>query len=224
VHESARLYFAPDADLLALELDPRAITVPIEFARTPRGPMPHVHGPLARAWIRRVWPLAELPSPAPSPAHLGQHGTDSRSYAALQRAVAAFNEARAWRPFHAPKNLAMALLIEAAELAEPFRWDDDEQAWARARSPKGRAHLAHEMGDVLLLLASLAEYTGIDLLEAARDKLALNASRYPEDASRGRADKYTAYARDEAPVPADAAREGTPDPRDPSEQDAREGR
>jgi dCTP diphosphatase len=115
---------------------------------------------------------------------------------ALQDAVRAFNEAREWRQFHSPKNLAMALMIEAAELAEPFRWDDDERSWQRARSDDGRAALSKEMADVLLLLLSLAEYNGIDLVGAARDKLALNEQRYPAERARGRADKYTAYQRE----------------------------
>ena len=74
--------------------------------------MPHVHGPLARAWVRRVWSLASLPVPSASRTPVAHDVHDPRSYAALQRAVAAFNEARAWRPFHSPKNLAMALLID----------------------------------------------------------------------------------------------------------------
>jgi dCTP diphosphatase len=157
--------------------------------------MPHVHGPIDRAWVRSARPLSALAEPSRSLAVHDPH--DPRSYEALQRAVAAFNEARAWRTFHSPKNLAMALAVEAAELAEPFRWDDDARAWARSATPEGRAHLAHEMADVLLILASLAEYTGVDLLDAARAKLALNATRYPEEASRGRADKYTAYVQGE---------------------------
>jgi dCTP diphosphatase len=185
VQESARLYFAADATLVVLEIDPRTLSVPVDVANTPRGPMPHVHGAIARASVRRVLSLESVPQ--------CDDALDPRSLDALQREVRAFNDARAWRQFHSPKNLAMALSIEAAELAEPFRWDTDSEAWARAQTADGRAHLAHEMADVLLLLLSLADYNDVDLLDAARAKLALNAARYPEDKARGRAEKYTAY-------------------------------
>jgi dCTP diphosphatase len=122
----------------------------------------------------------------------------SDSLSSLVAAVRAFNDAREWQRFHSPKNLVMALTIEAAELAEPFRWDTDEESWARAASEEGRAQLRDEMADVLLLLASLASYNRIDLFDAARAKLARNAERYPVERARGRADKYTRYtARDD---------------------------
>jgi NTP pyrophosphatase (non-canonical NTP hydrolase) len=133
---------------------------------------------------------------------------EARTIDALLREVREFNRARDWAQFHSPKNLAMALTIEAAELAEPFRWDDDARSRARAASPEGRAHLAHEMADVLLLLLSLASYNDIDLVAAARDKLALNAQRYPAERARGRADKYTAYSGEGAPAREDGEGEG----------------
>lgn len=62
VLESARLYFAPDAALVVLELDPTRIDAVIDVARTPRGPMPHVHGPIPRSAVRAVLSLDEVPS------------------------------------------------------------------------------------------------------------------------------------------------------------------
>lgn len=186
VLESARLYFAPDADLVALQIDPLLIACEIDVAQTPRGPMPHVRGPIARASVVAALSLDQVG------AQQDHRAPDALS--SLQRAVAAFNGARDWRQFHSPKNLAMALAIEAAELAEPFRWDSDGASWERARSAEGRAHLQNEMADVLLLLLSLAEYNEIDLAGAAREKLATNGERYPEARARGRSDKYTAYA------------------------------
>ncbi|MBL8677741.1 MAG: nucleotide pyrophosphohydrolase [Myxococcales bacterium] len=118
---------------------------------------------------------------------------------ALARRVRAFNAARDWRQFHSPKNLAMALVIEAAELAEPFRWDDDQRSWERAASSEGREALSKEMADVMLLLLSLADYNEIDLVKATLEKLALNEARYPAERARGRADKYTAYVEPEEP-------------------------
>ncbi len=127
---------------------------------------------------------AKPPDAAPPPAD---------RYAELQRAVSAFNKARKWKKFHAPKNLAMALAIEAAELMEPLRWATPADSWKLAKDPATREELAREMADVLLVLTSLADYLGIDLLEAARAKLALNERRYPAEQSKGRSDKYTAY-------------------------------
>ena len=186
VLESARLYFAPDAELVVLQIDPLMISCAIDVAQTPRGPMPHVRGPIDRSSVVAVLSLDAVPA--------RDDLRDARDLGALQRAAAAFNSARDWRQFHSPKNLAMALTIEAAELAEPFRWDSDDASWKRARSPEGRAHLQNEMADVLLLLLSLAEYNEIDLARAVREKLAVNGERYPEERARGRADKYTAYA------------------------------
>lgn len=125
--------------------------------------------------------------------------TDSHAvpapFDALCADVAAFNRERAWEQFHAPKNLAMALAIEAAELMEPFRWLTPEESWAAAR-PDGAAAAAvrAELADVVLVAISLANYLGLDLVEIARAKLEQNRARYPADQARDRADKYTAYA------------------------------
>jgi uncharacterized protein (DUF952 family) len=187
VAESARLYFAKDAQLVVLEIDPVHLDAHIDVAATPRGPMPHVHGAIPRSAVRAVLTVPDVSS-------RDDHKRDD-SLAALVADVRAFNEARDWRQFHSPKNLAMALTIEAAELSEPFRWDTDGASWKRAESDEGKAHLRNEMADVLLLLLSLADYNQIDLAAAARAKLALNGARYPEDRAKGRSDKYTAYER-----------------------------
>lgn len=189
VVESARLYFAADAALVVLEIDPSLLAPEIDVANTPRGPMPHVLGPIARSSVTAVLSLDEIAS-------RGDHKSASRpSLEALLARVRAFNAAREWRQFHSPKNLAMALTIESAELAEPFRWDTDEQSWSRAQSSEGRAQLEHEMADVLMLLLSLSDYLQIDLDRAVREKLALNEQRYPAERAKGRAEKYTAYER-----------------------------
>lgn len=126
--------------------------------------------------------------------------------AALQAEVAAFNRERRWRQFHAPKNLAMALAIEAAELMEPFRWQTPAASWKTARQEPTAGYVRDELADVLLILLSLAEYLEIDLVAAARAKLERNRARYPADRARGRADKYTAYVEGEGRGP--SARRG----------------
>jgi uncharacterized protein (DUF952 family) len=205
VVESARLYFPSDASLVVLEIDPSRLTPAIDIASTPRGPMPHVLGPIDRACVTAVLSLEQVPArgdhKAPSPPSLD----------ALLAKVRAFNAARDWRQFHSPKNLAMALTIESAELAEPFRWDTDERSWTRAQSSEGRAHLQHEMADVLMLLLSLSDYLQVDIDRAVREKLALNEQRYPADQAKGRAEKYTAYAPNASSARAAQSDEGDDD-------------
>ncbi|MCJ7737679.1 MAG: nucleotide pyrophosphohydrolase [Anaerolineae bacterium] len=109
----------------------------------------------------------------------------------LARAVKQFNEERDWEKFHTPKNLAMALTIEASELAEIFLWLTPEES--EHLSPEALARASEEIGDVMLYLLNLAERLGIDPLEAARKKLEMNGEKYPAARVRGKALKYTEY-------------------------------
>jgi NTP pyrophosphatase (non-canonical NTP hydrolase) len=95
----------------------------------------------------------------------------------LTRRLQQFAAARNWGPFHSPKNLASALIVEAAELLEHFQWQTEAQS--RALSPEQKQAVAHEMADVLLYLVQLADATGVDLLAAADEKMQLNARKYP---------------------------------------------
>lgn len=104
--------------------------------------------------------------------------------AALAIALAEFNRARDWERFHTPRDLAMALSIEASEALELFLWKAEGGAPERER-------LREELGDVLICLVNLAARCGVDLMAAASDKLAKNAAKYPVDKARGRADKWT---------------------------------
>ena len=99
-----------------------------------------------------------------------------------------FAAEREWDRFHTPKNLAMALSGEAGELIEHFQWLTAEES-ASLPAPV-RAEVALEMADVLLYLVRLADILDIDLAEAARRKIAINAQRYPVERARGRAEKY----------------------------------
>jgi len=103
----------------------------------------------------------------------------------LAEALRAFNGARDWEQFHTPKDLAMALSVEASELLELFLW--------RADGDLPRAErLEEELGDVLITLVNLAGRVGVDLMAAAQAKLALNGRRYPVERARGTAKKYDA--------------------------------
>jgi dCTP diphosphatase len=84
---------------------------------------------------------------------------------------------RDWEPFHTPKNLASALMVEAAELLEHFQWLTPEQSGNL--TPETRNEVAHEIADVLIYLTRLADQLGIDMLAAASEKMALNARKYP---------------------------------------------
>lgn len=107
----------------------------------------------------------------------------------LVDALRAFAHARDWEQFHTPKNLAAALSVEAAELLEHFQWLTEAQS--QALSTDKRAEVAAEAADVFLYLLQLCDKLGIDLMEAARAKMLVNAQKYPVDAARGSAAKYT---------------------------------
>lgn len=109
----------------------------------------------------------------------------------LTQQLRSFAEARDWDVFHTPKNLAMALTGEAGELAAEFQWLTEAES--RSLDPGRRERVAQEAADVLLYLVRLADKLDLDLLDAARRKIDLNAQRYPADQVRGSARKYSEY-------------------------------
>ena len=109
----------------------------------------------------------------------------------LQERLAAFAAARDWEQFHSPKNLAMALSVEAAELVEEFQWLTDEQS--RNLDADRRERVRLELADVFSYLLRMADRLDVDLLRAAADKIALNEQKYPAERVRGQARKYTDY-------------------------------
>lgn len=107
----------------------------------------------------------------------------------LTQSLRDFAKAREWEQFHSPKNLASALTVEASELLEHFQWLTEEQS-SNLAAPK-KAEVAAEAADVLLYLLQLCDKLQINLLEAARLKLLVNAEKYPVDRARGSSQKYT---------------------------------
>jgi len=99
-----------------------------------------------------------------------------------------FAAERDWEPFHSPRNLAAALIVEAGELLEHFQWLSDAES--EQLTPERRERVAMEMADVLLYLVRLADRVGVDLLAAAGRKLAINAEKYPVSLARGTHRKY----------------------------------
>ena len=107
----------------------------------------------------------------------------------LKIQIKEFIRARDWEQYHAPKNLAMALSAETAEILEIFQWKKTEDEL----SDKEQKALRQEIGDVLVYLIELADKFGIDIVEAAREKMLLNEGKYPVEKAKGKADKYTEY-------------------------------
>lgn len=106
----------------------------------------------------------------------------------LAEAVRIFGRERDWQLYHSPKNLASALIVEAAELLEPFQWLTQEES--RNLSEAKKDAVRQEMADVLIYLISLANCLDVDLLKAAEAKLAINAAKYPVAKAKGNAAKY----------------------------------
>ena len=123
---------------------------------------------------------------------MNPHAIDSLD--TLRQHIRAFAEARAWERYHTPKNLVMALSVEAAELLEPFQWLTPEQSLQL--SAEQREAVRQEIADVLIYLTRLADLLDIDLLESAADKLAINACKYPVDKAHGNALKSTDFTND----------------------------
>ncbi|MFM2051979.1 MAG: hypothetical protein RL456_16 [Pseudomonadota bacterium] len=118
----------------------------------------------------------------------------------LQARLRAFSEARGWEPYQTPKNLAMAMVVEAAELVEIFQWMTPEQSARAGDDPAVHQHLGEEIADVLVYLMQIADRCGIDVEAAVDRKIGLNARKYPAPASP-------------QPAPPDPGGRDEPDPR-----------
>lgn len=109
----------------------------------------------------------------------------------LRARINAFVAERDWAQFHTPKNLAMAMIVEAAELVEQFQWDTP--ADSQVLTPEKREAVSHELADTFVYLLRIAEVLDIDLIAAAHQKIDLNAKKYPVEKAKGSNAKYTAY-------------------------------
>ena len=107
----------------------------------------------------------------------------------LLEKIRRFNDERDWAQFHSPKNLAMALSVEVAEIAEHFQWLTQDES--KNVSPEKLSEIKDEIGDVMIYLFNLSDKLGIDPIEAAEKKLEANHNKYPAEKSKGSAKKYT---------------------------------
>ena len=113
------------------------------------------------------------------------------SFAELAASITRFAEERDWDKFHSPKNLVMALSVEASELLEHFQWLTEEES--SNLSPDKIALVSKEIADVQIYLIRLADRLGVDVLAASASKLEENKVKYPADRVRGSAKKYSDY-------------------------------
>lgn len=98
---------------------------------------------------------------------------------ALKVLVSQFTESRKWGKAHSPKNMAMSIAIEAAELMEIFQWVESEDAWQHARHEDVAEHLGEELADVMIYCLSLANQLDIDVSHIITDKVKKNGEKYP---------------------------------------------
>lgn len=112
-------------------------------------------------------------------------GDNQTTIAQLKDLMADFVARREWNRYHSPKNLAMSLAVEAAELMEHFQWLTAEEARRAAEDAETAEAVADEMADVLAFLLSLANATGVDLADSFRRKMAKNELKYPVDEVKG---------------------------------------
>ena len=113
------------------------------------------------------------------------------SLESLRDHLRVFAKEREWDQYHTPKNLSMALIVEAAELIEHFQWVEGDQS--HLLDDNTRRSVEEELADILIYLVRISDKLEIDLYKTAERKLEINAKKYPADKVRGSAKKYTEY-------------------------------
>jgi len=138
-------------------------------------------------WIGRCQ-ILRVPKPGKTDPPMSERGLKT-----LKMALRKFAAERDWDKFHSPKNLAMALIGETAEIVEHFQWLSEAQS--KRLSVAKKREIQEELGDTLIYLVRLADKLNLDLLKAAFDKLQINRQKYPAQLVKGKAHKYTHYQR-----------------------------
>lgn len=108
----------------------------------------------------------------------------------LLQELRTFSKERNWDQFHSPKNLSMALAVEASELLEIYQWQSEEESHKLHLEPKKREEISDELADIFIYLLRLSDKTQIDLLEASFNKMKKNALKYPISEHYGNSKKY----------------------------------
>ena len=111
---------------------------------------------------------------------------EKRTLADLKEKVGAFVNEKDWEQFHSPKNLSMAITIEAAELMEFFQWVTLEESRSLCSAPETAERVRDEIADIVIYCLSLCNVLGVDLASAVDSKIEKNVSKYPRELYRGR--------------------------------------
>lgn len=109
----------------------------------------------------------------------------------LQKKVIEFRDMRDWAQYHTPKDLAISLTLEAAELLEVFQWKDAQEVEGTKSDPENRKRVKEELGDILIYALNMCQAFGFDPSEVILEKLELNEKKYPVEKAKGSAKKYT---------------------------------
>ena len=117
--------------------------------------------------------------------NMGKINKSSNRLQKLQEDIKQFTKERDWEQFHDPKNLALSLVLESAEVLELFQWTKDNEI-----NPKKKDEIGDELADVFYWVLKLADHYGIDILDALEQKMEHNRKKYPTEKARGKADKY----------------------------------
>jgi dCTP diphosphatase len=113
-------------------------------------------------------------------------GTSDNSIKEITERLLKFREERDWEQFHSPKNLAISISLEAAELLEHFQWARESEPL----TPEKKEEVAKELADIFNYVIILAKDLGIDILESAKEKIEENGQKYPVEKAKGSAKKY----------------------------------
>jgi NTP pyrophosphatase (non-canonical NTP hydrolase) len=108
----------------------------------------------------------------------------------LQKKVIEFRDARDWAQYHNPKDLAISISLEAAELLEIFQWKNPQEVEVIKRDPESRKRVKEELGDILIYALNMCHSFGFDPSEAILEKLGINEKKYPVEKAKGNAKKY----------------------------------
>jgi NTP pyrophosphatase (non-canonical NTP hydrolase) len=140
-------------------------------------------------WARRCQ-ILRVPKPGKTDPSMSVSKRDLKT---LKMALRKFAAERDWDKFHSPKNLAMALIGETAEIVEHFQWLTEAQS--KRLSDAKKREIQEELGDTLIYLVRLADKLNVDLTEAGFIKLEKNRQKYPAQLVKGKAHKYTHYQK-----------------------------
>ncbi|MDO8747790.1 MAG: nucleotide pyrophosphohydrolase [Candidatus Omnitrophota bacterium] len=113
----------------------------------------------------------------------------------LQKKVREFVRERDWLKFHSPKNISMSIAIESAELMEHFQWLSENESKELLRDKNKRGEIEDELADIAIYILDFCEHFGVDLEKSILSKLDKTAKKYPVRLVKGKAHKYTYYAK-----------------------------